>query len=130
MKLSHCDLDIRNFLENIVHNVIFTQIRYINRKENAIIYKTLAKKTTFTMNFGGKFLGNLKEAYSVYETMKRRQSGKQVCSGSESCGNNTNCFLKNGQWMGSAGRSGPCGTEKDHSRVYLCENCYRKRQGN
>ena len=107
---------------------IFT--KFLNKYERIckFFYKTFAAKTILTMNFNGKIFGNFKEIYTAYETMKRRQSGKQVCSASESCGNNTNCFLRDGQWMGPGGRSGCCGSEKDHRRVYLCEGCYKKRQ--
>ena len=39
------------------------------------------------------------------------------------CGETTNTFTKDGKLAGPGGRTGPCGTEKDHRRVYLCKNC-------
>ena len=82
------------------------------------------------MNFN-ETLANIKAVYRYYGERQslQRQSGKQIYSAVESCGKNTNCFTRDGEFMGAAGRSGPCGSQKDHHRVYLCEDCNRKRQG-
>ena len=79
------------------------------------------------MNFN-EVLAKVTKVYNVYETLKKRQCFEPVV---DSCRNQTNCFFRDNQWMGgeSGHRLGPCGTRKDHKRVYFCQDCYTKTQG-
>jgi hypothetical protein len=56
--------------------------------------------------------------FKTYETVKRRQSGQVV--NPNACKGITDTFVRRGKLDGPGGRSGPCGSEKDHERVYCC----------
>ncbi len=56
--------------------------------------------------------------FKFYEQLKQRNTGQIVDSGC--CGKNVYTFVK-GNVLDSGSRCGPCGTKKDHSRVYSCQ---------
>lgn len=70
------------------------------------------------------WLGNIGKAFGAYEDLKGRNNHKVV--NPNGCHKVVNTFVKGREWMGAGGRSGACGTQKDHSRVYSCRGCYEK----
>lgn len=76
------------------------------------------------VNFIDPVIGGIAEGIiRVHENILGRND-RTVLS-STACGRVTNCFTRDGQWMGASGdRTGPCGTKKDHRRSYLCQDCW------
>ena len=72
------------------------------------------------------WLNQAANGYGIFEQIKGRNNGR-VVSGQCRCGHKvTSGFTKDGEWEGHGGRSGPCCTQKDHRRNYMCEMCYNQ----
>ena len=65
--------------------------------------------------------GEANGALNLYNNLKQRNTGQVVDP--RACGHPTYTFMKGGVLDGPGQHSGPCGTKKDHHRVYCCKNC-------
>ena len=101
---------------NILDVVIFKMFIILIRSNKIIFYNYFIEREEMS------WFGNIGKAFGAYEDLKGRNNQKVV--NPNGCGKVVNTFAKNGKWMGAEGRSGACGTQKDHSRVYTCRGCY------
>ncbi|OMJ71041.1 hypothetical protein SteCoe_30841 [Stentor coeruleus] len=75
--------------------------------------------------FGPQIGEIVKSPYDFIEKMNGRND-KTLLS-TTCCGRITNCFTRDGQYMGASGeRTGPCGTKKDNRRAYICQDCWNR----
>ena len=70
-------------------------------------------------NFGDYLSKGLK----THEDIKGRNSGQQVLP--SKCSGVTNWYWKGGSYE-QGGRTGACGSRKDHKRVYQCPDCAKR----
>ena len=67
-----------------------------------------------------KLLGQASKVFQFYEKdIKKRQDGSVVFECPD--GRVVSTFVKDGHEFSSGGRTGKCGSVKDHRRVYVCD---------